>query len=422
MQITPRVQVPRSAERVEGELLVKLRDRIQDDASLDFLKEDGYEVAEKFDFPEANFPGFGGDLVRIIVPEGLSTDEALAELNKDPEVEFAEPDFLYELDNTQNKPDDLHWGLWGLDNSRDTDIDAPEAWARSTGENGPVIAVLDTGVDYNHPDLAANMWVNAGEIPGDGIDNDGNGVVDDVHGFDAHNENGNPMDRDGHGTHCSGTIGAVGNNGEGVVGVNWNAKIMAVKIFNDDAEKPRASTSAILRGISYATNNGARLTSNSWGGGWFSWSTKRAFKSSPALHVMAAGNDTEDLDEDNHYPASYDIKNKLVVASVDRWENISSFSNYGDESVHLAAPGSSIYSTLPNGRYGYLSGTSMATPHVTGAAALLLSIDPDLTNDELLEDLTASVDPVEGLADKVITGGRLNVGTAAERVATRGQS
>ena len=289
-----------------------------------------------------------------------------------------------------------------------TDIDAPEAWTRTTGSRtGPIIAVLDTGVDTDHPDLKDNIWTNTGEIPGNGKDDDNNGVIDDVHGYNAYYKNGDPDDKDSHGTHCAGTIGAVGNNGRGVVGVNWQTRIMPIKIFNDN-KKPKTSRSAILRGISYATRHGARITSNSWGGGGRSFSIRRAFSNSSAFHVMAAGNDSKNNDEKSYYPASYDMDNSISVASITRSGALSSFSNYGKDEVDLAAPGSSIYSTTPGGRYGYKSGTSMATPHVSGVAGLAATLNPDLSNTELKQILMDSVDEADNLTDKVVSGGRLN--------------
>ena len=414
---------PGNPRLVEGHVIVSLKERIEDSQALDQLDEQGYELIEKFDFREENFPGFGGDMVMLGIPAGLSTDEALEQLASDPRIDFVEAEQEFDLAETR-KPDDLAWGLWGLNNTggwgeEDADIDAPEAWTRTVGSrtDGPVIAVLDTGIDLDHPDLAANLWVNPGEIPGDGIDNDRNGVVDDVHGYHAYAKHGNPEDVDGHGTHCAGTIGAVGNNGEGVVGVNWNAQIMTVKIFNDNEEKPKTSTSAILRGIAYATNNGARITSNSWGGGWPSRSVKKAFRRSPAIHFMAAGNDSRDNDDRNYYPAGYRTANSVSVAASDRWDKLSSFSNWGKEKVDLAAPGTGIYSTVPDG-YGYKSGTSMATPHAAGVAGLMLTLDPSLTNAEVKEHMLGSVDPTEDLQDKVATGGRLNAAQALESVAS----
>ena len=316
--------------------IVSLKDRVDKNANLGFLQEDGFRHLETFDLPEKNFPGLQGDIVLVELDESRLASNALSELQQDPRVAFLEPDLEFGLDDNfqpsdpveaeqgphteaRNRPNDLNRRQWGLDNGSSTDIDAPEAWTRSIGrrENGPIIAVIDTGVDTNHPDLKDNLWVNPREIPGNGIDDDGNGVIDDVHGFDAYFQDGEPEDGNGHGTHCAGIIGATGNNRRGITGVNWQTRIMPVKIF-DNGDKPKTSSSAILRGIAYATNNGARLTSNSWGGPSYRSAVQRAFSSSRAFHLMGAGNDSQDNDEKPFYPASYRTNNSLSVAAVDR--------------------------------------------------------------------------------------------------------
>lgn len=406
--------------------IVSLKDRVDKNANLGFLQEDGFRHLETFDLPEKNFPGLQGDIVLVELDESRLASNALSELQQDPRVAFLEPDLEFGLDDNfqpsdpveaeqgphteaRNRPNDLNRRQWGLDNGSSTDIDAPEAWTRSIGrrENGPIIAVIDTGVDTNHPDLKDNLWVNPREIPGNGIDDDGNGVIDDVHGFDAYFQDGEPEDGNGHGTHCAGIIGATGNNRRGITGVNWQTRIMPVKIF-DNGDKPKTSSSAILRGIAYATNNGARLTSNSWGGPSYRSAVQRAFSSSRAFHLMGAGNDSQDNDEKPFYPASYRTNNSLSVAAVDRRGNLSDFSNYGDQTVDLAAPGSSIYSTLPGGRYGTRSGTSMATPFVTGVAGLLLSAAPRLSNNQLRSLILRGVVPKTDLQGKTTTGGVVN--------------
>lgn len=393
---------------VPNRYLVGLKSKVQNSDELSFLQESGFRHLETFQFPEKVFPDFGGDVILVEGEPTLAANEALLRLSASDAVEYAEPDLELELDTTK-RPNDLSSSLWGLHNSAGVDIDAPEAWNKTTGsrDNGPVIAVLDTGIDLTHPDLQANLWTNSKEIPGNGIDDDGNGVVDDVHGYNAHAQTGDPSDLDGHGTHCAGTIGAVGNNDRGVVGVNWETRIMPIKIFNDE-KKPRASTSAILRGVSYASRNGARLTSNSYGGSGYSRSVERAFANSPAFHLFAAGNDSKNNDESSYYPANYHVKNSLAVASIDRRGALSDFSNYGKETVDVAAPGTSIQSTIPGGRYGGKSGTSMATPHVTGIAGLALTLNPGLSNPQLKEVLVGGVVVDDGLKDKVATSGRVN--------------
>ncbi len=404
--------------------IVSLKERVDDTQALDFLKEDGFRHLETFDFRPENFPGMEGDLILVELAD--EEQSRVAQLSQDPRVEFLEPDVEFELQVdpseesseqsllsddgslARRRPNDLNRRQWGLDNSRGTDIDAPEAWSKTVGANGPIIAVIDTGVDTDHPDLQANLWVNTREIPNNGRDDDGNGVVDDVHGYDAYHDDGTPEDVNGHGTHCAGILGATGNNGRGITGVNWQTRIMPIKIFDKSRDKPKSSLSAMLRGVAYAGNNGARLTSNSWGGPTRRQSLERAFSSSRAFHVMGAGNDSQDNDEKPFYPASYRTANSVSVAAVTSSGGLSSFSNYGSSSVDLAAPGSSIYSTLPGGRYGSRSGTSMATPHVTGVAGLLLSLAPGLSNGQLRSLLLRGVVPKTSLQGKTVTGGVVN--------------
>ncbi|MFM8926130.1 MAG: S8 family peptidase, partial [Microcystis panniformis] len=319
----------------------------------------------------------------------LSVDTILAQYGSNPIFEYIEPDYIVTkgtISPLATFPNDPSFNqLWGLHNTGqnggtpDADIDAPEAWDIQTGNPNLVIGVIDTGVDYNHPDLASNIWTNPGEIAGDGIDNDGNGYIDDIHGWDfAYNDN-DPSDVHGHGTHISGTIAGKGNNGVGVTGVAWNAKIMPLKFLNDQGS---GSTSNAILAINYATAKGVKLTNNSWGGGVYSQALYDAINAAGqagALFIAAAGNDAKNTDTSPSYPASYDLPNIISVASTTRTDALSSFSNYGLTSVDLGAPGSDIYSLAPGGGYATLSGTSMASPHVTGAAALLWSQNPTWT-------------------------------------------
>ncbi len=344
----------------------------------------------------------------------------MARVANDERVEFAVPNTIYQLNDFQKSEaptNDPEFGkLWGLHNEGqtggkvDADVDAPEAWQIHTGrtqaQGAHITAVIDTGIDYNHPDLKANMWVNPGEIPGDGIDNDGNGVIDDVHGYNAYSDNGDPMDGQGHGTHCAGTIAAVGNDGHGVVGVSPNANLMAVKIFNDEGSTDAA---AIIRGIQYSTKMGARITSNSWGGAVPNEGIKEAFAQSPALHLVAAGNSGYNNDWLPSFPANYALDNIVSVAATDHNDGLASFSQYGKRNVDLGAPGVDVYSTVPGGKYDTYSGTSMATPHVSGAATLIASHYPEISNEELRKRLLDGTDKTEALNGKVASGGRLNV-------------
>ncbi len=354
---------------------------------------------------------------------------AIEALRANKQVAFVEADSIMFMDKIPNDPYfDYLWGLHNTGQSGgtpDADIDAPEAWDIETGNSDVVIAVIDTGVDYNHPDLAANMWTNAGENPGNGIDDDGNGYIDDFYGWDFVNNDNNPMDGHGHGTHCSGTIAAVGNNGIGVAGVNWNAKIMALKFLSDAGS---GSTSDAILAVQYATkmklDYGVQViaTSNSWGGGGYSISLYNAIATADAagiLFVAAAGNSGLNNDLNPHYPSSYSNPNIIAVAATDRYDALANqpswASNYGATSVDLAAPGVTILSTTPSNSYSYYSGTSMATPHVSGVVALLKAQNPGITHSEIKDTIMTTVDPLLELSGKMVTGGRLNVYNAFQQ-------
>ncbi len=293
-------------------------------------------------------------------------------------------------------------------------IDAPEAWNKTTGSDSVVVGVIDTGVDYTHPDLVGNIWTNPGEIAGNGIDDDGNGFVDDVHGFDFVNNDGDPMDDNHHGTHVAGTIAAQGNNGRGVSGVAWNTSIMALKFLSASGA---GYTSDAVRAINYATmmrtqyGVNIRVLNNSWGGGGYSGSLEAAIQASEQadiLFVAAAGNDGTNNDASPHYPSNYYVNNVISVAATDQNDNLASFSNYGASTVDIAAPGVGIYSTIAGGYYASFSGTSMAAPHVAGAAALAFAYDPDATAAEVKDAILGGGDLISGLSGKVATGMRLN--------------
>jgi hypothetical protein len=357
-----------------------------------------------------------GQLVEVA--DGSTLAEKMAEYQARSDVRYVQPNYRL---RAIAMPDDPRFDeLWGMNNTgqtggtADVDIDAPEAWETSTGSQDVVVAVIDTGVDYTHPDLAANMWVNDGEIAGNGIDDDGNGFIDDVYGYDFANDDGDPMDDYGHGTHCSGTIGAVGNNGIGVAGVCWNVRIMALKFLDANGD---GYDSDAIEAIDYAIQMGASLTSNSWGGTGYSQALYEAIsraRSAGQLFVAAAGNDTVDNDDATYasYPAAYELDNIVSVAAVDSNNDLSWFSNYGATSVDLAAPGEDILSTVPDGGYDSYDGTSMACPHVAGAAALLLSVRPDASYSELKSYLMDSVEPNDALDGLMVSGGTLNLANA----------
>lgn len=392
-------------------------------------------VAKAASFLAAEVPGLevlrGLGLVGqlLVQAPGVDADTMAGWLAGEADIASFEPNVLIQ---SQQLPNDPSFGqLWGLNNTGqsggtvDADIDAPEAWDLTRGSPNVVIAIIDTGVDYTHGDLSANMWHNPGEIAGDGIDNDYNGYVDDVYGWDFVNSDNNPTDDYGHGTHVAGTIGAVGNNSVGVTGVNWTVQMMALK-FLDSAGS--GSLADAVSAINYATlmkrDHGVNLVAlnNSWsGGGYYSslYSAISAAGAEDILFVAAAGNGGPDGKGDNtdakpEYPASYNLANIIAVAATDRNDARASFSNYGATTVDLAAPGVSIYSTQPNNAYASMNGTSMATPHVTGVAGLLAAYNPAATAAEIKQAIMDGVDPIASMAGKCVTGGRLNAYGALE--------
>jgi subtilisin family serine protease/subtilisin-like proprotein convertase family protein/DNA-binding cell septation regulator SpoVG len=358
-------------------------------------------------------------LWEVELPGGVSVEAALAAYRASAGVVSAIPNYRLQIHQV---PSDPQFGsLWGLHNTgqsggtADADIDAAEAWNLTTGGGNIIVAVIDTGVDYNHPDLAANIWVNAGEIPGDGIDNDDNGFIDDVHGYDFFNNDGNPMDDHNHGTHVAGTIGAVGNNGIGVAGVAWNVQIMALKCFDASGNGTVADA---LRAFNYAVEMGAHISNNSYGttapeatDPLFEEAIQNA-ASAGHIFVAAAGNSSSDNDAVAHFPSGFNADNIISVAATDRNDRLASFSNYGATTVDLAAPGVDILSTVIGGGYQLFSGTSMATPHVAGAVALVRSFHPEWTYRQVIDEILGSVDYLPGLEGRVATAGRLNVARA----------
>ncbi|MBX7219745.1 MAG: S8 family serine peptidase [Blastocatellia bacterium] len=366
-----------------------------------------------------HLPGFSFESVS----SSESVNDILAKYKADPNVEFVEPNFVYHTDDIwPNDPGfNEQWGHYntgqpingGTGGKSGVDIGAVAAWNITTGSEDVVVGVIDTGIDYTHTDLAANMWVNEKEIPDNGIDDDGNGVVDDVFGYNAIDDSGDPMDDNRHGTHCAGIIGAVGDNDEGVTGVNWKVKLMALKFLSGSGG---GQLNDALECINYALEMKARgvnlrVLSNSWGGGGYSKALEEAIKDANEagiLFVAAAGNDNANNDRDPHYPSNYDVPNVISVAALDRNDKLASFSNFGEKTVHIAAPGVDVYSTVLDGEYEHLSGTSMATPYVSGVAALVLAKEPKLKVTKLKEQILGSAVPVEALKGKTATGGRLN--------------
>ena len=348
---------------------------------------------------------------QVEVGGSVPLTQALAAFQARVDVIQATPDFTI---TSQANPNDPSFGsLWGLNNSgsqggvSNADINADQAWSYGTSTS-IVTAVIDTGVDYRHQDLAANIWSNTDEVAGNGIDDDRNGFIDDTRGWDFANNDNDPMDDNGHGTHVAGTIGAVGNNGVGISGVAWSALIMPLKFL--DANGSGALSNAI-QAINYARVNGAKVINASWGGGGFSSALQSAitqFRNAGGIFVAAAGNESNNNVTTPAYPANY--AGAISVGASTRSDTLASFSNYGTN-VQIVAPGQSILSTLPGNTYGTLSGTSMATPHVAGAIALLWGQNPTRTAAQITDAVFANTDNV--LRGAISQYGRLNVGRAA---------
>ena len=401
---SPLYAVP-EAPYVEGEILVKYKTSASNSRMSRIEQSVG--VVTKEEIPALR-------IKRVKVNSGMSVEECIEKYHRlaGSSIEYAEPNYILKADLFPNDPD--FSSMYNLRNIgqnggvQGADVAAPEAWDTATG--GPiVVAVIDTGVDYTHPDLAANMWKNEGEIPDNGIDDDGNGYVDDYRGWDFCNHDNDPYDDHSHGTHCAGTIAAVGNNGTGVVGVCWSAKIMPLKFLGASGA---GSTAEAMNAILYATMMGARVMSNSWGGGGYSQALRDAIQAADdagVIFVAAAGNSASDNDLTAHFPSSYDCKNVIAVAATDNYDRLASFSCYGLTSVDIAAPGVAILSTIPGGNYASYSGTSMATPHVAGAAALAWSHAQAKTHTKIIYDILNGAAPLSTLDGKVVTSGRLNL-------------
>jgi subtilisin family serine protease len=365
-----------------------------------------------------------GDLHRVALPAGTDLSAAILALHSLPGVDFAEPNWIYQTQDVANDPYYTGNRLWGMlgDTSplfqNQYGSQAAEAWDKGHTDCGKVmVAVIDQGAQYKHPDLRRNYWANPAETPDNGIDDDGNGFIDDTYGWDFAHDNKKNYDGVGdfHGTHVAGTIGASGDNGKGVVGVCWKMRLINVKFLG----KSGGSTANAIKSIDYVTDLKTRhkldlvAINASWGGGGFSKGLQKSIEragDADIVFVAAAGNDGEDGDTTPHYPASYDSENILSVAAIGSAGLLASFSNYGAKSVDIGAPGVGINSTLPDKTYGILSGTSMAAPHVAGGIALYASSHPKVRTAKALKKaiMDAAV-PTASLAGKTVTGGRLDV-------------
>jgi len=380
--------------------------------------------------------------------DGLAPETVAAEYRALPEVEYAEPNFIIELDPAEGEgapdfdeetgdeddppvvrrsggeaqPNDpLFNEQWSLLNTGQregvggADICATRAWTKTKGSNKIVVAVIDTGVDYNHQDLHNNIWTRPAALA-PYIDAQ-LGEFDDRHGFDAADNDGDPMDDNGHGTHCAGIIGAEGDNSDGIAGVNWKVEIMPLKFLSRNGS---GTTRDAIECINYVVARkragvNVRIISASWGSTARSRALGDAIKRAGEegiLFIAAAGNSSTNNDARPHYPSNYDLPNVLSVAALNRKDTLAGFSNYGAKTVHIAAPGAEILSTWPANQYEEHSGTSMATPVVSGVAALILSVNPDLSVTQLRQRLLESVDQLPALNGKVSSGGRVNAARA----------
>ena len=413
---------PKSPAYVEGEILVKLRADVTDLNEVD-IPEFIFRAPNARVEPLGQRPR-GVNLVRL--NGELSVEQAVAEAQADPRVEYAEPNYVVQTDTTPNDP---RFGeLWGLQNTifslsggaSPADVGATRAWDITTGSDDLVVAIIDTGVDISHSDLAANVWTNPGEIPGNGADDDGDGYADDVHGWNFRDNSKDVFvnaNEDFHATHVAGTIGAVGDNGIGVAGVAWHVKLMPLKFLG--GSKGTGSTANAIKAIDYAIyqkNHGVnvRVINASWGGPGLSISLRDKIQEAGdngIVFVCSAGNDAINNDTgDSDYPASFAsvLSNTISVAAIQANDALSDFSNYGHATTTIAAPGSFILSTLPNNTYGAYSGTSMASPHVAGVVALLLANEPQLTPAQVKQRLVATAEPTDALVSKIGASGRVN--------------
>ena len=420
-------------EFVAGELLVGFRTGVALQDVQAFYSQFGLNELKDLDRDRGdNHPG----IKQLKIAQQIDA-RLISLLENSPWVEYAEPNYILTASAVDPLDDPRYGELWGLNNTNvfpqsggtpDADIDALEAWGLSEGSTEVIVGIIDSGVDYNHPDLAANMWKNPGELIGSaGVDDDGNGYVDDIYGINSITGSGDPMDDNNHGTHVAGTIGAVDNT-TGVIGVSPNVKIVAAKFLNSGGSGSTADAIECFQYFNRLKNDYGRnivITNNSWGGGAFSQALMDAMAGldepgmAPILHAVAAGNANSNNDAVASYPSGYNLPNIISVAATDRNDLYASFSSYGAASVDIAAPGVSILSTIPKGTaanydnaYAFFNGTSMATPHVAGAAALIAA-EYSLSAEQIKQALMFGTDDISGIGSNLskptLTNGRLNV-------------
>jgi subtilisin family serine protease len=426
-----------AADMAPDQVLIQFNPKVSPQAEAAVYAAISGHVKEHIHTPAMIHAG-AGDLDVVNLPPGYGIQKAIDRLQNNPAVRHAEPNWIFHTQMASNDPSYTNGSLWGMYGDASSPANqygsqAAEVWAQgNTGSSSVAVGIVDEGIDYNHPDLAANIWTNPDEVPNDGIDNDGDGYVDDIHGWDfANNDNtifdGTPSNNvDHHGTHVAGTIAAAGGNGQGVAGVTWSTKLISAKFLGPNGGYLSDAVKALDYLTTLKTIDGVNIvaSNNSWGGGGFSSTLQSAITraaNAGILFIAAAGNGGNDGIGDNNdtvanYPSNYDTTSGagydsvVAVAAIDSSGRLASFSNYGATTVDLGAPGVNVLSTLPFNTYGYYSGTSMATPHVTGTVALYAASHPGATAASIRDAVlnAARNTPTSSLAGKTATGGRLN--------------
>ena len=356
-------------------------------------------------------------LVSFSLPDTINPQRAKEYFEQRDDVDTVEKDRIYALDEVPDDPDfPLQWGLQNLGQDGgtvDMDVNAPEAWAEIQDSGNYVVAIIDTGADLDHPDLAGTLWTNPFEIPDNGVDDDGNGYVDDVHGINQIQFNGVPDDDHGHGSHVAGTIAAAGNNGVGTTGVMWNAQLLHCKVFSEFGWTTLSRILTCVDYVVWAKDAGIDIiaVNASWSGGYSQLLSDAVIelRDRDILVVAAAGNDGTDIDADGWYPAAYPYDNVIAVAAMDRNGDMAPWSNYGAQNVDIVAPGVDIWSTYAWGGWTYMSGTSMAAPHVTGVVALIKASAPNMSMAEVRDYVFGTAVPDQRYTGRVATGGRLRI-------------